>query len=529
VSTNDAGQYSVTISNAIGQASSSNATLTVLLPYPGIYNTGLSDARQTLNDGDQDPHYQLVVNANDPSATATFLEDSTVFPIVAGPWLANSAKSKWIAPMVETSTASTGDYSYQLLLDLTGYDPTTAFIAGSWASDDGGSIFLNGADTGFKSAGFGGYSEFNITNGFISGTNRLEFRISNGAIGYTGLRVENLRGTASNQTTVAQSPRVVTQPKGATKAMTDTITFTTVADGATPLSYQWLFNSTPITNATNASFAITRIMPSDQGAYSVRISNSFGSTNSDVAQLTVLQPQLGAYNTGVDTSGGLVAPGEPDPHYLLMSSGDAAYPGPAAYVPASAPIPPWVENTDGSQWIGPRPDAADAGVGTYHYRLLFNIAETDLATAALSAEVATDDGNLGIFFNGEDVGVGASAFTAYTDLIIPAGSPFVAGLNSLDFYVSNGGASANPTGLRVDQLVLSGVTPVAEPPTLAVTVSGSNLRIAWPASATGFILQETSALLGGWTASIASVTLDGNENVATPPLGTGAKFYRLVQ
>ena len=45
VGTNDAGIYSAAISNSLGQTNSADATLIVLVPFPGIYNTGLSDSR----------------------------------------------------------------------------------------------------------------------------------------------------------------------------------------------------------------------------------------------------------------------------------------------------------------------------------------------------------------------------------------------------------------------------------------------------------------------------------------------------
>src|SRR5207247_7874962 len=173
---------------------------------PGIYNTGLSDSRALLNDGVVDSHYKLVVNPNDPVSSDTLVQDSTLFPIVDGPWLQNSSKSKWIGPAFDTSGAALGSYSYQLALDLTGYDPATAFLAGSWASDDAGSVFLNGADTGFKSAGFTAFSFFTLTNGFVSGTNRLEFRVNKGTAGHTGLRVENLRGTAPESAGTSYPP-----------------------------------------------------------------------------------------------------------------------------------------------------------------------------------------------------------------------------------------------------------------------------------------------------------------------------------
>jgi len=53
--------------------------------------------------------------------------------------------------------------------------------------------------------------------------------------------------------------------------------------------------------------------------------------------------------------------------------------------------------------------------------------------------------------------------------------------------------------------------------------------ITWPVSATGFVLQETSALPGGWTNSTATVTVQGSQNVVDiTPVGK-SKFYRLAQ
>jgi hypothetical protein len=65
-------------------------------------------------------------------------------------------------------------------------------------------------------------------------------------------------------------------------------------------------------------------------------------------------------------------------------------------------------------------------------------------------------------------------------------------------------------------------------PTLSVSQSAGVATIAWPVSAAGFVLQETSALPGGWTNSTATVAVQGLLNVVdiTP---TGEKFYRLAQ
>ena len=529
VRTNDAGDYTVVVTNSFGSATSVAATLTVLAPFPGIYNTGLNTNRAVLDDGLSDPHYKLILNPNDPNSGAAVVQDSTQFPIVSGPWVPNSGKSKWIAPAFDTSTAAAGDYTYQLVLDLTGYDPGTAWLAGSWATDNEGSLFLNGADTGYTSRGFSPFSTFTLTNGFVSGSNLLEFRVKNDAVGYSGLRVENLRGTAQSGTVTQAPPRIVVQPQGTTRVITEDVTFTVVADGTQPFSYQWLHDGTPLSGKTNAALTLSPVAVADAGNYSVRVTNVFGGANSEAAQLVVIQPQLGVFNTGLDMTGAVLSDGQPDPHYMLISSADPAYPRPTAYAPASAPIPPWVANDDNSRWIAPRADATEVTPGAYRYRLIFTVDKSnEVATAAIAAMVATDDGG-GIFLNGNDVGFVSGGFGGFTPLNIPDGTGFfLPGVNTLDFVVNNGGAAANPSGLRVDDLALTGVT-VTPPPVLAVSWTAGNLQMAWTTNATGFVLQETSVLPGGWTNSAVSVFVQGNQNIITNvPAGLG-KFYRLAK
>jgi hypothetical protein len=71
--------------------------------------------------------------------------------------------------------------------------------------------------------------------------------------------------------------------------------------------------------------------------------------------------------------------------------------------------------------------------------------------------------------------------------------------------------------------------PLAAPPTLSVSQSAGKVIISWPVSATGFLLQETSVLPGGWTNSTATVTVQGSKNVVDITPTGKAKFYQLAQ
>ncbi len=84
------------------------------------------------------------------------------------------------------------------------------------------------------------------------------------------------------------------------------------------------------------------------------------------------------------------------------------------------------------------------------------------------------------------------------------------------------------TTILLDNIHLVPGLQLPPPPKLSVSQSAGMVIITWPAFATGFVLQETSALPGGWTNSAATVTVQGSQNMVnvTP---TDMKFYRLKQ
>ncbi len=57
--------------------------------------------------------------------------------------------------------------------------------------------------------------------------------------------------------------------------------------GSLPLSYQWRFAGTDISNATDSSFTILSVSTNDAGIYSVIVANAVGSVVSSNAVLTV--------------------------------------------------------------------------------------------------------------------------------------------------------------------------------------------------------------------------------------------------
>jgi len=108
--------------------------------------------------------------------------------------------------------------------------------------------------------------------------------------------VSNLFGsvTSSNATlsVVGLAPNIITQPHGSTVYAGVGVTFSVVAGGSLPLSYQWQLNSSNISGATSASYSIASVAGTDAGNYSVVVTNLYGSVTSSNAALVVTVPAL---------------------------------------------------------------------------------------------------------------------------------------------------------------------------------------------------------------------------------------------
>jgi Abnormal spindle-like microcephaly-assoc'd, ASPM-SPD-2-Hydin/Immunoglobulin domain/Immunoglobulin I-set domain len=84
------------------------------------------------------------------------------------------------------------------------------------------------------------------------------------------------------------APSITTQPSNQTVFAGQKATFSVIANGTSPLSYQWRKNGTVISGATSASYTTPAETTSDSGAlFSVVVSNSVGNVTSNSATLTV--------------------------------------------------------------------------------------------------------------------------------------------------------------------------------------------------------------------------------------------------
>ncbi|MCW5558712.1 MAG: hypothetical protein KIT22_12905, partial [Verrucomicrobiae bacterium] len=66
-----------------------------------------------------------------------------------------------------------------------------------------------------------------------------------------------------------------------------------------------------------------------------------------------------------------------------------------------------------------------------------------------------------------------------------------------------------------------------EPPALSARRAGNELILSWPASATGYLLEDAPTVNGPWTAVFATPVTDGGRLTLSVPTDQAARVYRL--
>ncbi len=135
------------------------------------------------------------------------------------------------------------------------------------------------------------FNSNNVTGGTNATLSLSNVQLTNG--GYYSVVISNSYGAITSSManlTVLLPATITSQPQSVTATAGDTVSFSVVAAGSLPLSFQWSLNSTNLAGATNATLTLTDVQPNQAGNYSVQVSNLGGSTNSATATLTVNTP-----------------------------------------------------------------------------------------------------------------------------------------------------------------------------------------------------------------------------------------------
>ncbi|MCP5516574.1 MAG: hypothetical protein H7A45_04850 [Verrucomicrobiales bacterium] len=113
---------------------------------------------------------------------------------------------------------------------------------------------------------------------------------------------------------VTGAPVVARQPASQKRIEGTTAVFEVAATGKRPLTYQWLKDGVAIDGATGSKLVVSRLQPGSAGDYTVQVTNSEGSVESEAATLVVealdaITSGLVAYYSFDEGSGTLLADG----------------------------------------------------------------------------------------------------------------------------------------------------------------------------------------------------------------------------
>lgn len=386
------------------------------------------------------------------------------------------------------------------------------------------------------------------------------------------------------------APTIYAQPSNVTVSQGTNATLGVGVEGTAPISYQWFFGANPISNETNALLVISNAQASNAGVYKVVVSNNFNVVTSANATLTVSAGPLptalvyepfnytaGSFITNKGTwfastgtagqieAGSLSSPTLPDSvgnKFTWGTSGSFRIPTTtttfansiyfsylfqAENLPASATIGQFSGFVQGttSTGFGTKTLIRTNGSGGFNVGIakgtgttLSGFATNELAQGVpvfivgrytFGSGSATDD-VMDLWVNPDPATFAATNPPAASVASLGAGS--AGDLTSIDHFFFRGGAG-NAGKMQADELRIgldwASVTPIRQVtvvPQLVIQKSGSNVRISWPASVTGYVLEGTTSLSSPSWSTINHSTVD-DENVVTIDAESGNLFVRL--
>ena len=142
-----------------------------------VHNTGVDASDALVAPGAQAAFWTLLT----APAGATETTGSATFRFRHPFYAPDTSTSAWVSMNANGDASVVGFYVYQLLVDLTGLDPSTAMITGQFGTDNAGFIRVNGGpnEATLGSGDFGTLTSFTLDSGFISGINSIQVGVNN--------------------------------------------------------------------------------------------------------------------------------------------------------------------------------------------------------------------------------------------------------------------------------------------------------------------------------------------------------------
>ena len=296
VTTNQAGSYTCVVSNSVGSATSSAATLTVnpaavspaitTQPTSQTVTAGANVIFTVAASGTAPLSYQWRLNgANISGATSTTLTLTSVTVGQSGGnytcFVTNSAGNA-------TSSAATLTVNPAPVAPAITTQPTSQTVTA------GANVSFIVAASGTAPLSY----QWRLNGANISGATSATLTLTSVTVGQSGgsytCFVTNSAGNATSSAAILTvnpaiiAPTITTQPANQSVTSGNNASFTVVASGTAPLSYQWRLNGANISGATAATLSLTAVtIGQSGGSYSCVVTNVAGTATSSAATLTV--------------------------------------------------------------------------------------------------------------------------------------------------------------------------------------------------------------------------------------------------
>ena len=285
VLTNNAGYYSLIVTNQAGTATSSNAALTVVLsPQSQTNNAGNTATFTATAFSPESLNFQWQKNGTSLINGGKYSGAATSTLIIAN--VSDTEAAVYSAVVSDATASVTTSNAVLTVIDapFITAQPTNVMV-------------LLGANVAFGATLTGSTSYFNYQWKF-NGTNILNatnaiYTISSVVTNYAGyysLTVSNLAGSVTSSNAILS---VVLSPTNRTNHASSAATFAAIAFSPELLNYQWqkngtnLVNNSNVSGVTNSTLTITNVQDADAAIYSAIVSDAFTSVITSNALLTV--------------------------------------------------------------------------------------------------------------------------------------------------------------------------------------------------------------------------------------------------
>jgi outer membrane protein assembly factor BamB/subtilisin family serine protease len=192
-----------------------------------------------------------------------------------------SASADW--PMYQYGSRRTGRAQVDTLAITS--QPVTQTVS------PGAAVVLSVSATGPSPLSY----QWSLNGTSIAGAVNSDYTLASASAANAGTYTVTVTGGSSSVTSSAATltvqsgtpPTITTQPASQTVSPGASVTFSVVATGSSPLSYQWSLNGTAIAGAVSSSYTIAPASAANNGSYTVTVTSGALSVTSAAATLTV--------------------------------------------------------------------------------------------------------------------------------------------------------------------------------------------------------------------------------------------------